>query len=217
MVVFVAGFVQVMFQLLLRFPSASPDGPYLLRGRHRTMRLLVQAIPYSFASIAHKGIVSPDLRPREDPVKPWERVEYRLRPAIASPSKDQWHGEAGSYSCLQRGRSVVGPAVVLSQVGYTDYDLPADRGQAGPISSTVLGFIQPAHPFFAAGHGHRFLSLDQRDAAEGDRGVGQGEGGELGEFVQHLLHVVGFQDKILQARVAMVGSWSHTAPEQVLS
>jgi hypothetical protein len=61
----VAGFVQMMLQLLLRFPSALPDGPDLLRGRHRTMRTLVKAIPYTFASIPHKGIVSPDLPTRK--------------------------------------------------------------------------------------------------------------------------------------------------------
>jgi hypothetical protein len=64
-VVFVAGFVQMMLQLLLRFPPALPDGPDLLRGRHRSMHMLVQAVPYSFASIPHKGIVSPALPSRK--------------------------------------------------------------------------------------------------------------------------------------------------------
>ncbi len=59
-VVFIVGFIQMVLQLLFRFPSALPDSPDLLRGRQRSMRILASAIPRSFVSVVHKGIVSPD-------------------------------------------------------------------------------------------------------------------------------------------------------------
>jgi hypothetical protein len=48
MVIFVAGFIQMMLQRPLRFPPALPAGPDLLRGRQRSMRMRVHPIPYSF-------------------------------------------------------------------------------------------------------------------------------------------------------------------------
>jgi hypothetical protein len=50
-VVFVAGFIKMVLQLLLRFASALPDGPGLLRAWQRF-------VPRSFVSIVHNGILS---------------------------------------------------------------------------------------------------------------------------------------------------------------
>lgn len=64
-VAFVTGFVQMVLQLLLRFPAALPHGPDLLRARRRFWRTLSRTIPLSFVFIVHKGVVSPDPSPRK--------------------------------------------------------------------------------------------------------------------------------------------------------
>lgn len=62
MVIFVARFIEVMIQFLLRFPPALANGPHLpgaWRSMHMLVRDMVPRVLIGF--VAHKGMVPPDV------------------------------------------------------------------------------------------------------------------------------------------------------------
>jgi len=71
MIVLVARFLKVVFQLLLGVPPALPDGPHLLGTGCRVRMLVGTKITRApCACIAHKGIVPPGVPPRKGCASP---------------------------------------------------------------------------------------------------------------------------------------------------